>query len=139
MSQFEASDSSETSAVWRNHVTVAGMPEGFRVRTTVPGNADGVEVMLERWDAGTSEPPHAHPGDDMTVVIEGKMAVQFFVRGDDGLIADGDPVILNRGDVGYVAAGRIHDARYLEACKLVYVHDRAFGFQAHGEAAPATP
>ena len=137
MSQFEASDPANTSAVWRDHVTVAGMPEGFRVRTSFPGNPDGVEVMLERWDAGTSEPPHAHPGDDMTVVIEGKMAVQFFVRGSEGLIADGDPVILNRGDVGYVAAGRIHDARYLEACKLVYVHDRAFGFQAQGDAPAA--
>ena len=28
-------------------------------------------------------------------------------------------------------AGRIHDAKYLETCKLVYVHDRAFGFHAH--------
>jgi hypothetical protein len=41
-------------------------------------------------------------------------------------------VILSKGQAGYIAAGRIHDARYLEACKLVYVHDHAFGFQAHG-------
>jgi hypothetical protein len=27
-----------------------------------------------------------------------------------------------------VRAGRIHDAKYLERCKLVYVHDKAFGF-----------
>jgi hypothetical protein len=39
-------------------------------------------------------------------------------------------VTLNKGDTGYVRAGRIHDAKYLEDCKLVYVHDGAFGFHA---------
>ena len=47
-----------------------------------------------------------------------------------GLIADGKEVILNKGDVGYVKAGRIHDAKYLQDCQLVYVHDHAFGFKA---------
>ena len=47
---------------------------GFSLRTTYPTNADGVEVMLERWDAGTEEPPHSHPGDDMTVVVKGRMS-----------------------------------------------------------------
>ncbi len=121
---------SESSAIWQNHVTVPDTPEGFTVRTTVPGNADGVEVMLERWQAGSAEPPHSHPGDDMTVVVEGKMAIQYFSRGDHGLVAAGEPVILNAGDTGYIKAGRIHDAKYLEDCKLVYVHDRAFGFTA---------
>ncbi len=121
---------SETSNVWKNHVSVPDTPEGFTVRTTLPGNPDGVEVMLERWEAGSAEPPHSHPGDDMTVVVEGKMAVQFYVREGDALVPDGPPLILNRGDAGYVAAGRVHDARYLEPCKLVYVHDRAFGFTA---------
>jgi len=37
-----------------------------------------VEVFLETWEAGSAEPPHAHPGDDMTVVIEGHMRIQFF-------------------------------------------------------------
>ena len=83
-----------TSAIWDNHVTVPDTPDGFTVRTTVPGNPDGVEVMLEQWAAGSAEPPHSHPGDDMTVVIEGRMA-----------------------------------AKYLDDCKLVYVHNRAFGFQ----------
>ena len=119
-----------TSAVWENHVTVPDTPDGFTVRTTVPGNPNGVEVMLEKWEAGSAEPPHSHPGDDMTVVIEGRMAVQFFTRNGDSLQADGEPLILNKGDTGYIGAGRIHDAKYLEDCKLVYVHDRAFGFQA---------
>lgn len=119
-----------TSAVWENHVTVPDTPDGFTVRTTVPGNPNGVEVMLEKWKAGSAEPPHSHPGDDMTVVIEGRMAVQFFTRNGDSLHADGEPLILNKGDTGYIGAGRIHDAKYLEDCKLVYVHDRAFGFQA---------
>jgi len=119
-----------TSSIWEHHVTVADTPDGFTVRTTVPGNPDGVEVMLEQWAAGSSEPPHSHPGDDMTVVIEGRMSVQFFTRNGDSLQADGEPLILNKGDTGYIAAGRIHDAKYIDDCKLVYVHDRSFGFQA---------
>jgi len=121
---------SETTNVWKNHVTAPGTPEGFTLRTTYPTNPDGAEVMLERWEAGSEEPPHSHPGDDMTVVVEGKMSIQFYTKSDEDLIADGDEVILNKGDVGYVKAGRIHDAKYLEECKLVYVHDKAFGFTA---------
>ena len=122
---------SETSAVWSNHVTAPGTPDGFTVRTTIPGNPDGVEVMLERWQAGSSEPPHSHPGDDMTVVVEGRMQIQFFQRQGERLVPDGAPVVLERGQTGYVRAGRIHDAKYLADCKLVYVHDRAFGFEEH--------
>ncbi len=118
------------TTIWNHHVPCPGTPEGFTLRTTFPGNPDGVEVMLERWEAGTAEPPHSHPGDDMTVVIEGRMRIQFYTRGTEGLVPDGEPVTLEAGQTGYVTAGRIHDAAYLEACKLVYVHDRAFGFQA---------
>ena len=121
---------SSTTAIWKSHVTVPDTPEGFSVRTTVPGNPEGVEVMLEQWEAGSAEPPHSHPGDDMTIVVEGKMAIQFFTRGDGGLAPDGDVVELNAGETGYIAAGRIHDAKYVEDCKLVYVHDKAFGFTA---------
>jgi quercetin dioxygenase-like cupin family protein len=121
---------SDTSAIWDNHVSVPDAPAGFTVRTTYPANPDGVEVMLEQWEAGSAEPPHSHPGDDMTVVIEGKMAVQFFVKTGNGLVADGAPLILNKGDTGYIRGGRIHDAKYIEPCKLVYVHDKAFGFVA---------
>ena len=84
--------------------------------------------MLERWEAGSEEPPHSHPGDDMTVVVEGKMSIQFYTKSYDGLVIDGEKVILNKGDTGYVKAGRIHDAKYIEDCKLVYVHDKGFGF-----------
>ncbi len=122
----------DTSAVWKNHVSVADTPEGFTVRTTCPANSEGVEVMLERWLAGTEEPVHSHPGDDMTVVVEGKMSIQFYTKSADGLVADGEPVILNKGDTGYIKAGRIHDAKYTEECKLVYVHDKAFGFTEEG-------
>ena len=121
---------SATSAIWKNHISVPDTPEGFTVRTSLPGNPEGVEVMLEQWQAGSAEPPHSHPGDDMTVVVEGKMVIQFFTRGSDGLVPDGDEVVLNAGDTGYIAAGRIHDAKYVEDCKLVYVHDRTFGFTA---------
>ena len=121
---------SSDSAVWDNHITVPDTPEGFTVRTTYPTNPDGAEVMLEQWQAGSAEPPHSHPGDDMTVVVEGRMAVQFFIRQGDALVPDGEPLVLGKGDTGYIRAGRIHDASYLEDCKLVYVHDRAFGFRA---------
>jgi quercetin dioxygenase-like cupin family protein len=123
---------SDTSAVWGNHVRAAGTPEGFTVRTTFPANPQGVEVMLERWEAGTEEPPHSHPGDDMTVVVEGKMSIQFYRKEGDKLVRDGETIILSQGDTGYVRANRIHDAKYIEACKLVYVHDKAFGFDAAG-------
>ena len=120
----------ETSAIWGNHISVPDTPEGFTLRTTCPTNPEGVEVMLERWEAGTEEPPHSHPGDDMTVVVEGKMSIQFFTKSSDALTPDGDLLILNKGDTGYIKAGRIHDAKYIEECKLVYVHDKAFGFTA---------
>lgn len=68
--------------------------------------------------------------DDMTVVIEGKMSVQFFKKDGEKLVEDGKPLILNKGDAGYIEGGRIHDAKYLEDCKLVYVHDKQFGFDA---------
>jgi len=119
---------SATSEVWSNHVPVPGTPEGFTVRTSYPNNPDGAEMMLERWEPGSEEPPHWHPGDDMTVVVEGKMAVQFYRRETGSLVPDGEPLVLDGGDAGYVRAGRIHDARYIDACRLVYVHDGAFAF-----------
>jgi len=122
---------SETSAVWNNHISVPNTPDGFTLRTTLPTNPIGVEVMLEKWKAGAEEPPHSHPGDDMTVVIEGRMSIQFFTNGPDGLIQGGDRVFLSKGQTGYIKGGRIHDAKYIEECKLVYVHDKAFGFTAH--------
>jgi quercetin dioxygenase-like cupin family protein len=92
-------------------------------------NPNGVDVIMEQWAKGSAEPPHSHPGDDMTVVVEGKMAVQFFTKSSDGsLVKDGEPLILNKGDAGHIGGGRIHDATYLEDCKLVYVHDKSFGF-----------
>jgi mannose-6-phosphate isomerase-like protein (cupin superfamily) len=116
-----------SSEVWSGLIADPTSP-GFSVRTTYPTNPDGVEVMLERWDAGTGEPPHWHPGDDMTVVVEGAMVVQFYRSDGDSLLADGEPVRLNKGDVGYVRATRIHDAKYIENCQLVYVHHGAFAF-----------
>ncbi len=107
-----------------------GTPKGFTVRTTTGPNP--VDVMMEKWDAGSSEPIHSHPGDDMTIVVEGKMSIQFFTKDTNGkLIKDGQRVVLNKGDVGYVASNRIHDAFYHETCKLVYVHNKQFGFTEH--------
>jgi quercetin dioxygenase-like cupin family protein len=125
-------DAGDASGVWTNHEPVPNTPEGFTMRAGYPKNPKGAEMMLERWEPGTAEPPHAHPGDDMTVVVEGKMIVQFFKDEGGKLVADGAPLVLAKGDVGYVSAGRIHDAKYVERCKLVYVHDGPFGFEAKG-------
>jgi quercetin dioxygenase-like cupin family protein len=119
---------SATSEVWNNHVPVPGTPAGFTARTTYPTNPDGVEVMLEHWQAGTEEPPHSHPGDDMTVVVEGTMSIQFYRREARSLVRDGERIFLGKGDVGYVRAGRVHDAKYVGDCRLVYVHNGAFAF-----------
>lgn len=129
---IEKEVTADTTAVWDNHVSVPDTPAGFTVRTTYPSNPEGAEVMLEQWEAGSEEPPHSHPGDDMTVVIEGRMSIQFYTKSSDGLIPDGDMIYLKKGDAGYIKAGRIHDAKYLEDCKLVYVHDKAFGFIPEG-------
>jgi len=121
-----------SSAIWNNHITVPDTPAGFTVRTTYPTNPDGAEVMLEQWQAGSSEPPHSHPGDDMTVVIEGRMSIQYYTKTSDGLVADGEKIFLTKGETGYIKANRIHDANYIDECKLVYVHDKAFGFTVEG-------
>ncbi len=68
----------------------------------------------------------------MTIVIEGKMSIQFFKKDESGkLIKDGDLIVLSAGQTGYIAANRIHDATYIENCKLVYVHSGNFGFDGH--------
>ncbi len=129
MNPTSSNPPSVQSAIWSNHERVPSTPDGFTMRGTLPGSPKGVEVMLEQWRAGASEPPHSHPGDDMTVVVEGRMRIQFYRREGDRLIDDGPAVVLESGQTGYVAAGRIHDAHYLEDCKLVYVHDGVFGFR----------
>lgn len=98
----------------------------------VQPNPDGMDVMLEQWDAGSSEPPHYHPGDDMTIVAEGKMSVQFYTQSENGLVRDGNELILCAGDTGYIKARRIHSVQYIEPCKLVYVHSGVFGYQEAG-------
>jgi quercetin dioxygenase-like cupin family protein len=120
-------NSGATSNVWRDLVADAGSP-GFSLRTTYPTNPNGVEVMLEHWEAGTEEPPHSHPGDDMTIVVEGRMSTQRYRRDGDSLVVEGERIILSKGDVGYTSAGRIHDGKYTEDCQLVYVHNGAFAF-----------
>lgn len=130
MKKDKMETASSTSAIWTNHIAVPNTPDGFTVRTTYPTNPDGVEVMLEQWQAGSEEPPHSHPGDDMTVVIEGKMSIQYYIKTADGLSPDGETIYLSKGDTGYIKAGKIHDAKYIDDCKLVYVHDKAFGFTA---------
>jgi quercetin dioxygenase-like cupin family protein len=116
------------SSVWTQGFVAADGVKGLRIRTPLQ-EKDKVEVMLEEWEAGTAEPPHSHSGDDMTTVIEGRMTVQRFVRGAGGeLVKDGPLAELRAGQTGYIPANVIHDASYLEHCRLVYVHSGAFSF-----------
>lgn len=126
--QAEEAVTSETTKIWKHHVALEDGPEGFTVRKAYPNNPDGAEMMLEQWDAGSFEAPHSHPSDDMTVVVEGKMSVQFYKKTEWGLVEDGDEIILNKGETGYIRGGRVHSAKYIEDCKLVFVHDGKFAF-----------
>lgn len=100
-------------------------PSGFKMR-----QAPGFDTFLEKWEQGDYEPPHSHPGDDATVVIQGTMEITFYTKGANGeLVQDGDVVKLHAGQTGFIKGGRIHDARYISACKLVYVHNTTFAFK----------
>ena len=90
----------------------------------------GFNTFLEKWEPGDYEPPHSHPGDDATILIEGTMEIQFFTKSADGkLTKDGDVVTLVAGQTGFIKGSRIHDARYKTRCKIVYVHDKTFDFK----------
>ena len=125
---------SSVSKVWSEEKSYAhpeGTPEGFTMRGTCSkDNKNGVTVFMEKWKAGSEEPIHSHPQDDMTIVVDGKMSIQFFKKTTGGeLVPDGQRIYLNKGDVGYISANRIHDAKYIEDCNLVYVHSKEFGFK----------
>ena len=122
------------SAVGSNHTPVPGTPEGFTCRTTYPTNPLGAEVMLEQWKAGTEEPPHSHPGDDMTVVVEGRMAVQFYHRTGGRIIPDGEQVVLD--DVDHEQALRLLAIRLTR--RLLLVHHCSPPFQETAIAANAS-
>jgi hypothetical protein len=121
--------------IWKNFVTAPDTPAGFTLRGAwdEKSNPNGATTILEQWEAGSAEPPHSHPGDDMTIVIEGKMDIQFFTKDatSGNLVKEGAPITLCAGQTGYIAANRIHDAKYVEKCKLVYVHSGGFGFVGH--------
>lgn len=119
---------STTSKVWTNLIREAEDPKGFHYRGTYPDNINGVTVMLETWEKGSHEVVHYHPDDDMTVMVEGDMAVQFYVMREDSLVKEGDEQCYSQGQTAFIGAGQIHSVRYLSPCKLVYVHNEAFDF-----------
>ncbi|MGL4473695.1 MAG: cupin domain-containing protein [Shewanella sp.] len=116
------------SGVWQHLQPLDDGPAGFLVRGTLPTDANGVELMLEHWDQGTSEPKHYHPGDDMTIVMEGMMVVQCYKEQDGKLVVDGSERVYRSGETAYIKAKQVHSVRYSEACKLVYIHDGQFDF-----------
>ncbi|MBV7296962.1 cupin domain-containing protein [Enterovibrio paralichthyis] len=118
----------QTSDVWNHLKTEDDLPEGFTFRGTLPTDPDGIETMLEAWNAGTSEPPHSHPGDDMTIICEGEMRVQFYNIDDGTLIKDGPEEIYVEGDTAYIHKGQIHSVKYVKDCRLVYIHSGTFDF-----------
>ena len=116
------------SDVWQHLKSGVDFPPGFTMRGTLPADPDGVELMLEGWDAGSAEPPHHHPGDDMTVMSRGEMQVQFYLDVDGKLIKDGPVQIFNQGETAYIRKGRIHSVLYASDCRLVYIHSGPFDF-----------
>lgn len=64
----------------------------------------------------------------MTVVVKGRMSTQVSRPDAGSLVLEGERVFLNQGDVGYRPVGGVHDAKYIDDCPLVYVHDGAFAF-----------
>ena len=132
MSNLSKEVTIDTSEIWNKKYYEQEMP-GLYIRTTCPENPDGVALLMEIWDKGTEEEPHWHPGDDMTIVLEGKISVQFYEKQNEQLVKDGNPITISQGQTGYIKAKRIHDTTYLEDCKLVFVHDRTFGFHSEGK------
>ena len=57
------------------------------------------------------------------------MSVQFYREEADTLVRDGERIYLEKGEVGYIRAGRIHEAAYIAPCRLVYVHNGAFALR----------
>ncbi|GLS92016.1 hypothetical protein GCM10007916_30860 [Psychromonas marina] len=119
---------SENSDIWKNYAFDPPGQENFSLRTTYPEDPDGVEVLMEIWKGGATEPAHHHPGDDLTVIVEGQMTVQFYSKGEHGLVKDGEQRVFNKGDSAYIKGNRIHSATYPQDCKLVYVHNKKFDF-----------
>ena len=64
------------------------------------------------------------------------MELQFYKSeiGGKHLVKDGDPVTLAASDqleypsTGYIKAERVHSVKYVEDCRLVYLHNGDFGF-----------
>ncbi|BDM65698.1 hypothetical protein NFHSH190041_31500 [Shewanella sp. NFH-SH190041] len=117
-----------TSDVWQHFKSEPGAPAGFKYRGGYPQDPDGVEVLLETWEAGTTEPPHYHPGDDMTIMVEGDMAVQFYLQQDGKLVKDGDERLYILGDTAYIRKEQVHSVRYISDCRIVYIHSGQFDF-----------
>ena len=100
-----------TSAVWENHITVPETPKGFTVRTTYPNNPNGAEVMLERWEAGSEEPPHSHPHVQTSYIASGEII--FYCEGEPDQH-------LKAGDMFEVPSGKLHTIKLLtEKARLV--------------------
>jgi oxalate decarboxylase/phosphoglucose isomerase-like protein (cupin superfamily) len=112
---------------WSDMVIDPDSPIGFYFRDVAC--AKPITSMLEVLDAGTTEGPHHHPHDDMSVMIEGQIEVQFYVRQSEGkLETKGDVHVFKSGETAYIPANQIHSVDYVTDTKMVYVQDGEFGF-----------
>lgn len=95
------------SSIWSKAFKESGTP-GFTVRgppelSTLKdeaAKANGVDVFLEIWEAGTSEPPHSHPGDDATVVRAPNPKILFWVVNMTSFFSSHTHTTLSLGFVG---------------------------------------
>ncbi|WP_025819511.1 hypothetical protein [Shewanella marina] len=114
------------SGVWKHLVELPEGSAGFRMRGSLPTDENGAVLMIEHWNKGMIETPHFHPGDDMTIVMAGIMAVQPHILVDGQWQHDGEEQVYHVGETAYLKATQVHSVRYLEDTKLVYIHDGEF-------------
>lgn len=62
-----------------------------------------IEIFDTSGPAGSGPPPHAHPWEEIHVVLEGELEVT----------VDGESHVLTKGNVAHVPAGTVHSYRNL--------------------------
>ncbi|MFH1501473.1 MAG: cupin domain-containing protein [Candidatus Eisenbacteria bacterium] len=78
---------------------------GFRLRFVHSGS-----MTIAFWDieAGAAMPEHAHPHEQVAIMIEGEFE----------LVVGGEPRVVRPGDVAVIPSGTPHSGRALTRCRI---------------------
>lgn len=90
------------------------------------------ETFVELLEKGSVQTPHSVNTNDLLVLVEGEMLVQFYTRrASDGRLVkqeerteEGGLVVMKKGDVQFIPAGQIVEFVCLQSCKLMHVHGK---------------